>query len=595
VSALWQQIADLASQPCEAGVEALLTLIDENEPAPDTVLMTIGPTDLQQLAGIIRAEAAVSVETLPDGRSELVLALEDLRLPRQTGRERTAIYVAEQAARAAAIVGRPAPCTPGQVERHLMIYPALPFRAMIELNAGELARLTEEMPGITGMEVSTDMRRIYPDGEPGAHVIGYVDRRREPSAEERADFNYYLPELRGRRGLETVFDSVCAGVGGARMVRVDSTGYYHEDVIPPVPPRAGHDLQLTIDSRAQEIAQRLMQGKRGALVLLNCRNGAVIAMVSAPSFDLNQVRSRYRQLSAAEDRPLVNRALAAGYAPGSIIKPLVALAALQHRQITPETVYRCEGYHRVGNSRVRCSVRSGHGDVQLASAIEQSCNPYFIAAGVATGIDRLQPLFRDAGLGRGPGLELQPRGSAGILPGRGELIRRQHRSWTAFDTALVSIGQGFIAISPLQAAAFTAALANGGTLYRPHLVRGFCDANGRYLRVTKPRILSTLNVAPEYFALVHAGMRRVVVGASATAPAAQTPVIELAGKTGTAQAGRGRTNTWFVCFGPYKDPTYAMAVLVEDGQSGGRSAAPVARRFFEQYIAATAGDQLSAR
>ncbi len=531
---------------------------------------------------------------------DVLFHVHELKQPARGERKSTVAFTFEQIERVARIIGRGNDITLDQIKRHIRVYPALPFRAGADLTEQELARLYEEFPGVQGMEITTDQNRLYPHGEVGAHILGFVGPRDPAFEDDRNEYAYFMPELTGRRGqppaidvaaLESVYDDLLRGKGGARLVRVDCRGFFHEEVTASQPAMPGADLMLTVDSRAQRIAQSLMEGKRGAIVVLACGTGAVTALVSAPSYDLNTARSRYSALAADRaNNPLLNRALAASFMPGSIIKPLIALGILEHQIDSAEAVI-CPGYYKLGNTRIWCWDHDGHGPVTLVDAIEVSCNTYFISTGLRVGLDRLRPLLQNAGIGSNPGLELQmPRsqaifGCAGLLPTREWKRHNRGKGWKAYDTAAISIGQGYISISPLQAALYAAAIANGGIVYRPYVVKEIRGHAGTQL--TRRRIKSRLPVSQRNLAIVREGMRRAVNGENATAFAAMTDIFEVAGKTGSAEVVKGkRTDAWFICFAPAESPRYAMAVLVENGKSGGKSAAPLAKEFFKQYFTA---------
>ena len=514
---------------------------------------------------------------------DVYLHLHELRQSRLSGTIRN---VREKAGRVAKLTGRRNPLTEDQITRHLQVYPALPLKLFSDLGPDELARLYEAMPGIPGVEICPSYRRLYPLGETGAHIIGYLGRY-YPNAEETHDAYAFYPERRGKRGIEARCDDDLAGTAGFRIVRVDSVGYCHEELsVQAAGP--GHDVILTIDSRAQALGERLLNGTRGALVCLDANTGAVLALVSSPTYDLNRVPDQYAQLATDEERrPLLNRALAGGYSPGSIVKPLLAMALLENGVLDPATTVECPGYYTIGRRRIRCHDRYGHGRVNVTKALEVSCNPFFIDGGLKLTIDRLTPVFAAAGFGEPTGIELPGSFSQGRLPSRDSLLAESHRHWSMFDTALASIGQGYSSISPLHAAVYTAAIANGGTLYRPFIVRAVATADGMPVRETQPLVRGRLPVSPDNLDVVKAGMYNVVYGRDAAAATARNSVITLAGKTGTAEVvtPTGRVNnTWFICFGPFEDPRYALAILVEEGASGGRTAAPIAREFFDGYL-----------
>lgn len=513
--------------------------------------------------------------------------LHEMRQPGRNSYQRTLDFVVAQAEAVGRVIGRGNPLQREDVVQHLRHVAALPLLVFANLTPEELARLEEHMPPFVGVEIASDSVHFYPFGEVGAQAVGYVGKR-FATTEDRQRYSYFIPELMGKTGLEMRYDAELAGQGGERQVRVDFSGLVREEFDDPSLPRArpGDDLVLTLDSKAMRLGQNLMRPYRGALVLLDCHSGAVLALVSSPTFDSNGVGSQAFAATIADTagRPLINRALAAGYAPGSIVKPLVALALLEAGTITPDTVINCPGAYESGRLKIHCNNRQGHGPMTVEHALEESCNTFFIHAGMEAGIERLSPWLKTAGIGAATGFELG--GGRGFLPARDN--PRNPHPWYPSDTAFASIGQGLFSLSPLQAAVYGAALANGGTVYRPYIVKEIRNGKTeRQLFVTQPELRGTLAAKPENLAVVQHGMWLVVHGDRASGYEAETPVIELAGKTGTAEIGPRNDrhkNTWFLCFGPWQDPRYALCVLVEDGASGGKTAAPIARKFFEGYL-----------
>ncbi len=514
--------------------------------------------------------------------------IHELRQPGKFGRNKTIRHLQEQIIKTAKIIGRQLTITDAEINRHFHVYPALPFKAFANLNKTELARLYEVILGIPGLEISTSIKRIYPMNDACAHLIGFVGKQDPNVVDDRDAYSYYLPELTGRTGIERIFNDQLKGIGGSKLARVDSLGFFYEETAEKQHALSGNDIVLNIDSRAQFIAQKMMQGRRGAFVLLDCNNGAVLAIASSPTYNLNEISATYADLARdSKHRPLINRAISGGYMPGSIIKPLTALALLENNITNPEQLYDCIGYSRIGDAKIKCAHTSGHGEINIYQAIESSCNPYFIDKSLSLGIDRLRVVFEKAGIGQDVGFEIPTRGSRGLIPGRQLKLRRQRQSWNAFDTGLVSIGQGLISISPLQAAMFTAAIANGGIVYRPSIIHSIIDSNGNKVKEFSSSINSRLNISKQSLHIVQQAMINAIKGNRATGYQAGNSKIELAGKTGTAEVGFGknkRKNTWFVCYGPINNPVYALAILIEDGDSGGDTCAPLARLFFESYL-----------
>ncbi len=519
-------------------------------------------------------------------RTDLVFHLSEMRQPGP--RSATVNHILKEAQRAGRYIDRTLSLTPAEIKRHLKVRPTLPLTIFKGLDRVELARLGELFPPIKGGELLCRLERVYKYPEAFSHVLGFTGHRRALPAEAKNRYAYVRPQLTGRWGLEASRNNVLSGRGGTKLVLVNALGFVQKELRSSVPPESGNDLILTLDVRAQRIAHALLQDVQGALVALDVNTGAVRAMVSSPSFNPNNLtQKKYTQLiNDRTTRPMLNRDIYAGYLPGSIIKPLVALAALKKDVITPGTTYNCPGFYRMGDTRIHCWNRMGHGELNLIEAIEQSCNVYFIKAGLKTGLDNIRPILQAAGIGRKPDLPL-PVTSSGILPGRDWARENWGRSWLAIDTAYLSIGHGAISMSPLQVARYCAALANGGTLYEPFLIKAVRSPEGTIIKRTPPTPVDTLPVSQQNLSTVKQGMYNVVHGDNATAASADNDVISVSGKTGTAEV-TWTENTynlaWFMCFGPVKSPRYAVAVVVERGESGGKTAAPIARKFFTNWL-----------
>ncbi|NOY79495.1 MAG: hypothetical protein GXP31_00680, partial [Kiritimatiellaeota bacterium] len=347
-------------------------------------------------------------DILVDNTPSYALIFHVSEMRRGGSRTATVRFIWDQVRKAAALIGRPVPISKARIKKRLETYPALPMVVFTGLNARELAQLEELWPPIPGMEIVCGLRRRYPWPGLAPHVLGFTGRRRPDPSGPFGRYGYVTLDLRGRSGLELQYDRELAGSAGTRMVRVDTLGYVHGIIGKPVEPTDGNDLILTLDRHAQESAQQVLVGVRGALVALDVRSGAVLAMASSPGYDLAALdAASYAALARDETaRPLLNRAVAAGYLPGSIVKPLIGLAALNAGAVTPDETIDCTGAIRLGDRPIHCWLRSGHGPLSLAAALEHSCNVYFIEAGLRTGLERLQPVLAAAGIGEDPRLDL---------------------------------------------------------------------------------------------------------------------------------------------------------------------------------------------
>lgn len=552
---------------------------------------------------------SADLRLLAGNRAEnnLVFYPEEMRLGR---RSKSVRYMLDAAEAIAAAIGRKNPLIEETVNRHLNTRPGLPITVFKQLSPRETARALECARAFRGIDIEPGETRIYPCGRLAAHLIGSTRPESRENAADRRDFFYYVPDLVGRDGIEREFDRLpdsaidpravpgspaaplgLLGLPGYSLVQVDHLGYIRQSLIEKIEPLHGNNVILTIDSRAQEIAESLLVGKRGAFVLLDAANGDILAAASNPAYDLGEFtpilrREYYQSLLNNPERPLINRAFQGVYTPGSILKPLVALALL-NAGVKPESTLFCDGGISVGNATIRCaSWRSGgHGEVNLISALEKSCNPYMIAHGLKTGLGRIATVLASAGIGRKTGVEL-PEGS-GTFPSDAAKRRLYRTGWNAYDTALLSIGQGMVTVTPLQAALFTAALANGGDVWQPHLVRQVVDPYGNVVRERKPLRRSRLATTPEHLETVRQGMYNVVNSPHGSGREAALPGFDLYGKTGSAEVGPRsdrRLTTWFICFVTRNGKTYAAAIMIEEGRSGGKSCAPLAAEFFSRYF-----------
>ena len=531
--------------------------------------------------------------------SSLVFHLAEMRQP--GARKNTIKYILECAERAARRTGRTNRLTEEIINRHLNKKPAIPIIVLESLDMKEITSLKEMLPRIEGGEIITEPQRYYPDGKDFAHLVGYMGREDRTKAEDKDEYFYYDPDMKGQQGLEKRFDTTfdlgdlklkgLRGTPGKSLVRVDYLGYVFDVISAPVASERGNDIVLTVDHRAQSIATELMEGKKGSFILLDARTGAVLALVSSPCFDpsifIPEISpGEYARLRNDKDKPFVNRALTGTYMPGSVLKPLIGLAALKNGT-SPDDIVNCEGAVRIGNSSIKCWIwKYGvHGEQTLPEAIKNSCNAYFITVGRKTGLDKILATLEAAGLGKKTGIPLPEQ--TGFLPSRKLKMELYNESWTEFDTALLSIGQGMILVTPIQAAVYAAALANGGKVLEPYVVKELRNKDRTLYRRGPSVVKSLLADDPNLLVIVKKGMFLAANDPKGTARKAKNNKITLFGKTGTAEVGKGvdrHNNTWYIGFGQKGENLYAFSVLVEEGLSGGSTCAPVVSEFFEKWI-----------
>ncbi len=490
--------------------------------------------------------------------------------------------------------------TDKDIRRHLIQTPGLPITVFTNLTPKEMVVANEKALNSEIWALEVDSYRSYPHKSLAAHIIGYIGKQDVSKADDKKEYSYYISDFVGREGLEKSFDGTVnneikglRGQPGYSIVQVDNLGYVRKNIIHEVAPVNGNHIVLTLDMKAQIIAEKLLEKQNGALVLIDADNGDILASVSRPSFNLDYFFPKvngeyYRTLLNSPQAPLLNKVTNGLFAPGSILKPLVALAILESG-VNPDSTVTCDGTTHIGNTKINCaSYRiGGHGKMNLYTALEKSCNDYFIEHGLNLGREKLYEMFKSANLGQNCNLEIPT--SKGILPTEEYKLRVDKTRWTEFDTALISIGQGKITISPLQAALYAAAFANGGTVYQPHLVNKVVDRNGNILMERDVKVLSRLAASPQNIENVKLGMFQVVNSASGSGRQAKVENLQIYGKTGTAEIGsrqNRRQNTWFISFVTYNNRTYAMALIIEDGISGGSSCAPLVAKFYQQYLLA---------
>ena len=518
---------------------------------------------------------------------DAVFHLSEMRKPGRMNR--TINHIMGELARVSDCIGRSCEITVTDIRWHMNHYPGLPITVFPDLNAAEQAKIAELAPPVTGMEVTVESARHYPFGSLASHLIGYVGPSDPKNAYDRNEFFYYIPDIVGKSGVESLYDEKLKGAPGKKLVLVNHRGFVHEVVGVPIPARNGFDLELTVDARAQAIAERQLGTFSGAIVVLDASSGAVIAMASTPGFDPNLFVPRisaqeYSKLLKNPGRPFLNKATQGSYMPGSIAKPLVGICMLENG-ISPEHEIICDGFTMIGNSRIRCWYwyAGGHGAVNLLRGLEISCNDFFIENGLSLGVDKLSATFASAGIGSETGFPLPE--TDGLLPSRDQ---KNHR-WNIFDTALISIGQGRIEVTPLQAARYTAAIANGGILWKPYILKSIRGNGGTVIQESIPEANGKLAASPQTLALIRQGMHRAVNAPGGGAKQARNTKLELSGKTGTAEVGSGENrykNTWFTGFGTDEKTgkTYAITVMVMHGVGGAKTAAPLASGFFEEWL-----------
>jgi penicillin-binding protein 2 len=474
----------------------------------------------------------------------------------------------------------------------------VPFTYRRDLSFKEFARFAENNIGIPGVNVTRSGRRRYLYDSLACHVLGYMnlaDPDQVP-AERKQDFNYYVGDDYGVMGVEKTMDHYLQGKPGKLIIEKDEKGKFVGEVS-RTEPAPGADVYLTIDARIQMVTeQSLRKVGRGAAVVVDPRNGDVLAIASVPSFNPNvfipEVRiDDWKRYTEDPTSPMFSRAINP-YSPGSTGKIPVALAGCLSG--TCNKRFSCGGGAQYGSKFMKCW-SSGHGTLDLSSAIKVSCNGFFYRYANDTGIRNIQTMTGLLGLGRVTGIEVTGE-NPGNIPNP-EWLRMQGLLWSDAFTALVSIGQGATEVTPLQMASVTASVANGGKVYQPRIVRKVAGKDGAVVKDDAPALRADLTregLTPEQVELVKRGMWRVVNEGGGTGGRARSELTVVSGKTGTAQTANPLqpTNAWFVSFAPYDNPEIAVCVFVENGNSGGGAASPIAKNIIENAMAMQKGAEI---
>ena len=494
-----------------------------------------------------------------------------------------------------------------------------PVTLKITLTEEEIANFAIQRPRFPGVDFQPRLVRHYPNGTDVAHAVGYVGA---VSADDlrRLDLARYAGSSHtGKTSVEAGYESSLHGNAGFRHLVTNARGRQvpgdSSELLGTLPadqaPDPGSNVFLSIDLDLQRVATRALEGRRGALVAIDPWSGEILALVSAPSFDPNlfavgMTTAQYAELQNNPDRPLFNRAVRGTYPPGSTLKPILALAALETGATNLSRRTFCVGYFTLPNSthRYRDWKPEGHGPVDLHDAISQSCDVYFYEISGAIGIDNMHDYLSRFGLGRPTGIDIGGE-SAGLVPSRdwkrAAFKNRDDQRWYDGETVIASIGQGYMLATPLQLAAAAAALATRGVHYRPHLVAAIEDPLSGERTLVSPERLPDVSISNEfYWDSVIGAMHDVLQGPRGTARAVgMGAAYQMAGKSGTAQVvsiaqdaeyeeedieERMRDHALFIAFAPLDNPRIAVALIVENGSSGSGVAAPIAKAVIDEHL-----------
>jgi penicillin-binding protein 2 len=471
-----------------------------------------------------------------------------------------------------------------------------PAELISNINREEALKWKVLLSDISAVSVSAQPKRSYRVDLALAHIVGYVGKLNDTEVEAHPD--YPLNSSIGKTGLEYTYDAQLRGQPGEEKVEIDSAGYLRR-LITTLQPEIGNSLQLYLDNGLQKVladnlktALEKSSSKSGVAIAMDPRSGGILSMVSLPDYDTNIFSGRidqakYKEITNDPNKPLLNRAIAGNYPPGSTIKPFVATGALEAGVINEQTTLLTPSELKVGEWIF--PDWKAHGSANVEKAIAESNNVFFYIIGGGydkiggLGADRLGFYMKQFNFDNKTGIDL-PGERGGFIPSPSWKEKTKKEKWYVGDTYHMAIGQGDILVTPIEIAAATAAIANGGTLYEPKLAQKIISSDKKNIQDIAPTIKKSNIASGESLRIVRDGMRQAIASGSGYSTFGDDFPVAVAGKTGTAQfGGEGKTHAWFTSFAPYDDPKIVITVFIEGGGEGYAVAAPVAKAAYEWY------------
>ena len=472
-----------------------------------------------------------------------------------------------------------------QIVKNYLENPFKPVKILDDVKTNKIVEIEERKDELKGVILEVKPRRNYLYHNFAAHSLGYVGEIDKEELQRFGNPKFQGGDIIGKAGLEKYYDDILRGEKGGREVEVDALGREIATLLyqKPVP---GKDLVLTIDRDLQLYGENLLFGKKGSIIVSDPNNGEILALVNRPSFSPNLFadgisHSDWERLSSDADYLLTNRSVHGVYSPGSIFKVVTAIAALEEGVTDRERKIYCSGSFKLADRVFTCWKETGHGILRIVDAIAQSCNVHFYTLGNELGIEGFYKYMQKFGLGEKTGIDL-PSEAIGIIPSAQWKKREIKEIWFPGDTINLSIGQGYLLLTPLQVHNLITVIATEGEVYKLHLVKKIISADGKTVKEIKPEIYRKVNFSPDTFKIIKEGLRKTIL--EGTGWRANIKELAVAGKTGTAQNPQGETHAWFIGFAPYEDPEISITVFLENGGEGGEAAAPIARAMLEKYF-----------
>ncbi len=503
---------------------------------------------------------------------------------------------------------------PELIEQKLEKAPSrCPFKPVClqkDISRDQLAIIETHRFNLPGVIIKVEPQRHYIHGTLAFHLLGYLGQIGESQMLSGRYPDCKPGDLIGKSGVESRWQSQLNGKRGGEQVEVDAAGRKIRTISRRRPVR-GSDICLTLDKDLQITAEEALTGKKGAVVALNPNTGEILALASSPSVDPNLFiggidAKTWKGISSSKDFPLQNRAITGQYPPASVFKIIIALAGLEEGIIDPEETINCKGYFFLGRHRYNCWKKYGHGDMNLHSALVESCDVYFYQMGKRLGVDKIAQYAKKFGLGQQTGFEAGQE-KEGLIPTRDWKLMKIGIPWQEGETISVSIGQSFLLVTPIQAATLISSVFNGGIIYKPQITKWIGSSEEKKTYGFSPQVTGKLNFSPEHMEMIKNALIDVVNGPRGTGRRARHNSCTVAGKTGTAQVVGLKKNTapdsskeempvhhrdhaWFVAVAPVQDPKIAIAVIIEHGGHGGSAAAPIAGDMIRVYLQGSDSD-----
>ena len=499
------------------------------------------------------------------------------------------------------LVDLPPSLVNGRLEKSSRLYSFKPILIKRNLSRTELAIIETNLFNLPGVTIQVEPQRNYYFQKFASHLIGYVGEVSEEQLSSGKYADISQGDLIGKYGVEGRWQEELNGLKGGRQVEVDAAGRILR-VLSSKPPVPGQNIRLTIDKDLQLLAEKLLEGKKGAIVAMDPNDGEILALASSPAFDPNLFvggidQKEWQKLISDTDHPLQNRAISGQYPPGSIFKIIMSLAGLEEGAIDPEEEIYCPGSYTLGRRTYRCWKKQGHGMVKFHRALRESCDVYYYKIGMRLGVDKIAYYARKFGLGHKTkfGLEYE---KSGLVPDNQWKVRQFDVPWQAGETVSLSIGQSFLLVTPIQMARVISAVFNGGIIYQPKIIKWVGKDDMKYSFY--PTIIEKLDAKPENLKIIQDALVAVVNEPHGTGSSARIKGISVAGKTGTAQVitleaekeltedgeipEKYRDHAWFVALAPADKPGIALSILIENGGHGGSASAPVAKEMIMKFL-----------